>query len=67
MLTRHDNHLFNGFGGSDEECNQKTKIIFLMVLEGVMRNVTRKPTGVPFGLTDRLEEFNFADDLFTMA
>lgn len=42
-------------------------IIFLMVLDGVMRKVTRGTRGLKWGLTDRLEDIDFADDLCIMA
>jgi hypothetical protein len=42
-------------------------IIFLMVLDGVMRKATRRPRGLRWGLTDRLEDIDFADDLCLIA
>ena len=38
-------------------------IIFLMVLDGVMRKVTSRPRGLQWGITGRLEDIDFADDL----
>lgn len=42
-------------------------IIFLMVLDGVMRKATRRPRGLQWGLRERLEDIDFADDLCLMA
>ena len=42
-------------------------IIFIMVLDGVMRKSTKKPRGIQWSLTERLEDIDFADDLCLMS
>ena len=38
-------------------------IMFLIVIDAVMRNVNRDRHGIQWGLVDKLEDLDFADDL----
>lgn len=65
----HNNRLSDPFpirSGVRQGC-LLSPIIFLMVLDGVMRKVTSQRGGIQWGLTERLEDIDFADDLCLMA
>lgn len=46
---------------------QISPIMFLMVLDGVLRRVTKTPRGIQWRLTQRIEDLDFADDICFMS